>query len=171
MLHLRQKRAHSVLMPAALDVNRDAIKTLVLAVGCTEASKQTGIPLNTILSWSARGKWLDLSPVKPNLPPTVRPIAINAISAPEALKASLSDDSKRSKIGFSKAARKVAEHLAEASPAEIMKRSGQLLNTVKAAATVHGWQAATSGGNTFNLALLCDQAAIQVVSTDPTISE
>lgn len=70
-------------MPAPLDVDREQVRMLVLRVGCTEASQELGIPLNTILSWSARGKWL--KPEKPELPPTVQPRAISTIKPSQAL--------------------------------------------------------------------------------------
>lgn len=62
-------------MPAKLDVDREAVKTLVVAVGCSEASRQTGIPLNTVLAWSARGRWLK----PPAPPPSMIQPAIGAI--------------------------------------------------------------------------------------------
>lgn len=99
LLFLMQKE---IALPVQLDVNKEAIQTLVKAVGCTEAARQTGIPLNTILSWSARGKWLDLASVKPTLPPTVQPRAISAIIAPVALQNSLEGRKHTTKLNLSK---------------------------------------------------------------------
>lgn len=62
-------------MPAALETDREAIRLMVVEYGCTETAKQTGIPLNTVLSWSARGEWL--KPQK--LPPSMVQPAIGAI--------------------------------------------------------------------------------------------
>lgn len=69
-------------MPAPLDVDKEAIRLLVVEYGVTETAKQTNIPLNTLLSWSARGNWLKPQPTP--LPPTVQPRAINAIQPSQA---------------------------------------------------------------------------------------
>src|SRR4051812_23388649 len=54
-------------MPAALDVNREAVRVLCVAVGVREAARKLGLPESTVQSWSQRGGWL-----KPTVqPPTV----------------------------------------------------------------------------------------------------
>lgn len=45
-------------MPAALDIDREAVRTLVVAVGVREAARQLSIAEATVQAWSARGKWV-----------------------------------------------------------------------------------------------------------------
>lgn len=54
-------------MPAALNVDREAVRTLAVAVGVREAARQMDIPEATVQAWSARGEWF----VNPVQPPTV----------------------------------------------------------------------------------------------------
>lgn len=45
-------------MPAALDVNKEAVQVLVGAVGVREAARQMGLSENTVLAWANRGGWV-----------------------------------------------------------------------------------------------------------------
>lgn len=45
-------------MPVALDVNREAVRVLVVAVGVREAARQMNLPAGTVLAWANRGGWL-----------------------------------------------------------------------------------------------------------------
>lgn len=142
-------------MPAPLDVNREAIKTLVLAVGCTEAAKQTGIPLNTILSWSARGNWL--KPAAPQLPPTVQPTAITAINPSDALANVLADNHKQTKLQLSKytldASKKAADSEGD------LKLSRQVKDVAGIMQAVYPEQHQSNGG--IHIGVLTGQVAIQ----------
>lgn len=71
-------------MPAALDVDREQVRMLVVSVGCSEAARQTGINLNTVLQWSARFGWLKALQVKPVLPASMQQPAIGVISGANA---------------------------------------------------------------------------------------
>jgi hypothetical protein len=58
-------------MPAALDVDREAVKTLAIAVGVREAARQMSIPEATVQAWSARFGWFEdkITPKPPHLQP------------------------------------------------------------------------------------------------------
>lgn len=140
-------------MPAPLDVDRDQVRMLVLSVGCTEAAQQTGIPLNTVLSWSARGEWLANAGKPTPLPASMQPRAIPAIVAPvDALMNILSEDERETRISLSKSARKLAKQ-AEDAPLE---QAADVLQAAKTAAIVHRWQdgANTAGSVIVNIALM-----------------
>lgn len=84
-------------MPAALDVNWEAVKTLTLAVGPSEASRQTGISLDAIKQRSARGKWL----VAPALPPSIAQ-PVTGVTAPSAALANtLADRKQKTRMNLS----------------------------------------------------------------------
>lgn len=44
-------------MPPPLNVDREAVRTLAVAVGVREAARQMNIPEATVQAWSARGNW------------------------------------------------------------------------------------------------------------------
>lgn len=150
-------------MPAPLNVDREAVKTLAIAVGVREAARQLSIPEPTVQSWSLRGNWF----AKPALPPTMlRPASGASISPSRALSDTLADDSKRTRLGFAKAARKAAEHLAEADADTILKRSKSMLDAAKTAATVHGWAGNQQAAGGIHIGVLTGQVAIQYTSQD-----
>lgn len=132
-----------MLQSANQQVSREAVKTLAIAVGVREAARQTGINENTVISWSKRDQWF----VNPPKPPTVQAqnkVAISAIKAPsQALQELLASDSTQTKLGFSKAAKTVAEGLGEADYPSLIDKDTALSakSWSGVAATVHSWEA------------------------------
>lgn len=130
-------------MPAPLAVDREAVRTLVVAVGVREAARQLNISENTLCSWSKRGKWTEATrnaqeiAAKRREPETLK---ATAIKPADALANQLADDSQATRIGFSKAARKVAEKLPTMDGAELMDK-----DTAQAAKHWHGVAAGTHG--------------------------
>lgn len=135
-------------MPAALDVNREAVKMLAMEVGVREAARRLGISESTVKSWSDRENWL--APVV--LPPTVLTASIASKQPSVALAEALADDSIATKSGFSKAARRVATHLGDQDAEKLLERdlaaSGAQWSGI--AKTVHGWDA-KSGADGVNV--------------------
>lgn len=127
----------------ALDVDREAVRTLVVALGVREAARQMGLSEDTVSTWSARGKWLQPTP----LPPTMAPQATKAIAPAEALTKALAEDSLNTKIGFSRAAVKVATHLGEKEPGDLIERdtAQSARQWSEIAGKVHGWDAKQDG--------------------------
>lgn len=73
-------------MPAALDVDREAVKMLALTVGVREAARQMNLPEATVQAWAARYGWLKNLPRSVPLPSTViRTPATNATKASDCL--------------------------------------------------------------------------------------
>lgn len=139
-------------MPAALDIDREAVRVLVQAVGVRPAARELGIPEATVQAWSARGNW------RPDEIREERAIAIAATkvqpSGPnpaEAMANILESLSHRSRLGFAKASAKVAEDAADKPVAELIE-DAQAINTwAKTASLAHGW--AGSAGTTVNVAV------------------
>jgi hypothetical protein len=142
-------------MPPPLNVNRESIKTLVIAHGVAEAHRLTGIPLGTIKAWSARFKWLKSKP-----DPIVQPLCNR--SPADALAATLQADNEATKLGLSKAAVKTAKHAARMTPVQVLNVSRDLKNVTDIAEKVHGWnQGQGRGTNVFaNQAVVIDDATI-----------
>lgn len=145
----------------ALQVNKEAVKTLCLDVGVREAARQMGLSENTVKAWSLRGKWFK----QPSLPPTIAASvqlhkSDRIVSAPTAPNASdtlvriLENDSKRTKIGLATATRKAAERFASKSGEQIIDQASELRQIAAAASTVHGWNDKGDGGLNLQLGVM-----------------
>ena len=85
-------------------------------------------------------------------------------SPADALAATLQHDNEQTKLGLSRAARKVADHAAKLRPKAILKDARSLKDIAGVASTVHGWEASQkSGTNVFS-----NQT---VVISDETVTE
>lgn len=140
-----------------LPVNKEAVRTLCIAVGVREAARQLKINEDTVKSWCLRGKWIQRDP-QPTLPPTLRPaenqITPNAPKPSEALQNVLESHSKRTKLGLAKATLKAAERFAKKSGEQIIDQASELRQIAAAASTVHGWAEKTDGGINLQLGVL-----------------
>ena len=134
---------------SANQVSREAVKTLAIAVGVREAARQLGLTESRVLQWSKREKWFAPTPQPPNQG------VITVIKKPsQALSDSLQDDSKATRIGFSKAARKASEKLAQ-MPSETLLEPAVSVSASKwhgIASGTHGW--AEKGNSGINLQIL-----------------
>ena len=128
------------LMPAALDVDREAVKTLAVAIGVREAARQMGLNEDTVRQWSCRESWFAPTPK----PATMQPQTVTDVTKPSvALANVLADDSLHTRVGFSKAARKVATHLGDKEPSTLVERdtAQSARQWAEIAKTTHGWDA------------------------------
>lgn len=101
-------------MPAELDVDREAVRVLVVAVGPREAARQMGISEDAVRQWSSRGGWLKhlRAPTVP--PPSMRAVPVTAVTlAADALINTLSERHKETKLGLSKWSSRTAKALGE----------------------------------------------------------
>lgn len=135
--------------PRRTAVDREAVKTLCVAVGVRKAARQLGLPESTVKSWSTRGKWF-LQPPCVQQPPTVtkvlQPLASSASTPSNSLANLLADDSKQTRIGLSTAARKAATRFAGRTGDQIIKDSQALRHVAAVASSVHGWDENKGGG-------------------------
>jgi hypothetical protein len=122
-------------------IDKESVKTLAIAIGVRNAARKLGLDENRVLKWSERGKWFKAEP-KPQPPTVTQNDVISVIKPSDALAQTLSDDSNATKIGFSRAARKVSQHLAEGT-AKALVRPATAISASKwatVAGQVHGWQ-------------------------------
>lgn len=135
-------------MPPPLDVNREAVRVLVLSIGVREAARQMGLNPDTVSAWSARGKWLEPArrPSVP-LPTSMQPTAPFHASKPESIASkpaqSLENYLKRNgevtRAHLSKAARKGATALAAGTPDKVLRHHKALQSLATVSGRVDGW--------------------------------
>lgn len=130
-------------MPAALDVNREEVRMLVVSVGCREAARQMGLDENTVLQWSARYGWLKGLREKPALPLSMRQPVIGVISPANAQRNVLVEKLLQTRENHLDVALAVSERLKQLPASAHLDKDGAqvLLATGKHAALVGGWNA------------------------------
>ena len=141
----------------AINIDREAVKTLAIAVGVREAARQLGLNENRVLQWSKRGQWF-----KPKPQPPKQSDVITVIKPSEALAETLKQHNNDTKLGLSTAAVKTAKHAATMSPVQVLRVSRGLKNVTEIAEKVHGWHAQSARGtNVFaQQAVVIDDAMI-----------
>lgn len=136
-------------MPAPLDVDKEQIRMLVLAVGVTEAAKQTGIDLSTVKQWSARGKWLAHTrkpPERQQMPLSMQPRAVTLVTSPaDALENTLKERRAQTRLGLSEYAARASRQAAELPDDELLARSVEVKAVASVAESV--WPSERGGGS------------------------
>ncbi len=128
-------------MPAPLAVDREAVRVLVIAVGAREAARRMGLSEDAVRQWCTRGKWLADTKPRQALPLSQQPVATVAKTAALALSDALADDSKQTRLGFSRAYRKAAAHVSELPGSDVVTNAQDIKALAQGAALVHGWDA------------------------------
>ena len=101
-------------MPPPLDVDKEDVRVLVVAVGPREAARQMGLKEATVNQWSARGGWLEhLRPEnQPKAPVSMAPRTVTGVTNPaSALQNTLLERRDKTKLGLSKWAARSSKHL------------------------------------------------------------
>lgn len=144
VLNLRGEHA----MPAALNVNREAVKVLAVAIGVRAAARELGINESTVQQWSQRENWFPV--VKTVHPPTVIERETSVTKTPvEAMR----DVGERSRFALARAGEKAAKHLEKMGGHEIVNKATKYKDIVSASSQLHGWDAKDQAGS-FSLNVL-----------------
>jgi hypothetical protein len=143
----------------AINIDREAVKTLAIAVGVRKAARQLGLKEDTVCKWSERGKWFKPPPLPPQ-----QAVSTVSKSPSNALADTLREHSEQTKLGMATAARTAAKHAANMTPVQVLNVSRDLKNVTDIAEKVHGWN--QQGGRSTNV--FVNQA---VVIDDATIDE
>jgi hypothetical protein len=80
--------------------------------------------------------------------------ATNAISPADALANQLADDSSKTRIGLSKAAKSAAEEFQGMPGHAVIKQAKQLRDITATASTLHGWEERKEGGLNLNVGIV-----------------
>jgi hypothetical protein len=96
--------------------DREAVKTLAIAVGVREAARQLNLNENTVISWSKRDNWFPTpQPIILSPKANQNKVATSAIKPSDALANTLNDRKKQSKLGLSKYAADASERAAKSN--------------------------------------------------------
>jgi len=147
-------------MPAPLDLDEvggwEAVKVLAMAVGVREAARRMNLPEATVQARSAREGWMQDIPRSQPLPPTMRQTATGATKPSVAYAEILKEDNRETRLDHSRAARKVARHVANLEPEEVLQIMPSVLQNIKGAALVHGWSTGNNGQPSVRLDLIAN---------------
>lgn len=142
--------------PEHRTIDREAVRVLVVAVGCREAGRQLGIPTGTIQCWSSRYKWTEKRlaaerAITPDTPTTIAELTpeimqaqcktptLTASHAADTLARTLKADSEATKTNLSFATRTASESLRNRSGQWIVNNAKQLRDIAATASQIHGW--------------------------------
>ena len=89
-------------MPAPLQVDKEAVRALVVAVGVREAARQMGIAEGTVQAWSARYKWTEKVKAAQQLAIASKPVQPIATKPADALANVLVERKEKSRTHLSK---------------------------------------------------------------------
>jgi hypothetical protein len=123
-------------MPAPLNVNREAVKTLAIAIGVRQAARKMGLDEKTVLGWSHRHNWFKGE----HEPPSVN--GCKSVKSPEVMAASevmaeiLADDERETRLSLAKYARKCSKSAASSPDLDKARLVHKVAQT---AGIVHRW--------------------------------
>jgi hypothetical protein len=134
-------------MPAALNVNREAVKALAVNIGVRRAARELGLSESTVMQWSKRENWF---PPPATLPPTVVERVSTVSKSPvDAMR----DVGERSRFALALAGEKAAKHLQAMGGHEIVNKATKYKDIVSATSQLHGFDAKNEAGS-FSLNVL-----------------
>jgi hypothetical protein len=140
-------------MPAPLDVNREAVRVLVLSVGVRVAARQMGIPQATVQAWSARGKWLRQTRDQPaTMPKPLSMVSATIATKPHfSLQNTIQEEGDRTRVALLRSSRKAAEHVDAMQPRDILNNAKSLYYVATVAEKAAGWGENGTGGTAVNI--------------------
>lgn len=142
-------------MPAALDVNWEAVKMLALQVGIREAARQMELTESAVMQRSAREGWLANLPRSAPLPASmVR--TVSSVSTPsQLLIQSMAEDSQGCRSTALRVAHRALKRVERCDDDELMQPDvADVLNKhTKTASVAGGWNAGAQIGAKINLHL------------------
>jgi len=136
-------------MPAALEIDREAVKVIALAVGVREAARQYGLNEDTVAAWSAREGWFK----KEQEVARVQEEAVWKKQERQGLQASASKTPAsimkswdgETRFDLAKGLRAGAAVVADMDGQEVLMAAQQVGTLAKTAALVHGWSVNITG--------------------------
>lgn len=127
-------------MPARLDVDREAVKTLVVAIGVREAARRMNLPEATVQAWSARFGWVRQSDaIKAEV--NAKRLQPTATKPSIALAETISDNCVRARVALSKTALNAGQAFEKLKGKTVIgkDKSTAFRNITAATAQIGGW--------------------------------
>ena len=146
-------------------VDREAVRTLAVAIGVREAARQLGLSEERVMKWSQRGHWLKAE-AKPQ-PPTVTRNDVRTVRKPaEVLMYKLQEQSQNTRLGLSKAALKAARVFQKSDGEYVIGKAKAFRAITSAAGDIHRWQdEEKQGAATPPLRVYASNAIVNVKAT------
>lgn len=113
-----------------MEVDRESVKTLAIAIGVRKAARRLGLNEDRVLQWSKRGNWL-----KPTAQPPKQGDVITVISPSQALAETLNDHETETRLSLARSTRRLAKDSEEAT----LRDADKVYTVAKTAGIVHGW--------------------------------
>lgn len=111
----RNYRCSAWRMPAALDVDKEAVRTLVIAVGVREAARRMGLAEGTVQDWSATGGWVAGHKAALATAPSSKAVQPHPTKAADALSATLAQRKEKTHLYLSKYVESASKQASQAS--------------------------------------------------------
>jgi len=124
------------------------IRAAAVAIGVREAARRAAADLPPdeqerfvfrVLKRSMRERWMEVHK-QPAPTGNAKPVSSQVLKGSEAIQSSLQADNEATKIAWSKAGRRAAEHFAKLKPSVNTKRAIAAKNWHSVAAGTHGWR-------------------------------
>lgn len=130
-------------MPAALDVDWEAIKTLAIAVGAREAARRLGMSEDAVRQRCTRERWMADLPRSQTLPLSVRQPVATVATPSQVMAASMREKAVRGRAAALTAGCKALERIAEMDADELIlpESADVALKWTKQHATAAGYGA------------------------------
>lgn len=134
-------------MPAALDIDREAVRVLVVAIGPRAAARELGLEEDTVCQWSSRYEWVKQAEemrVKAAAANRERAKARGELSSvvskspADALAEVIATEGTATRIGAVRYARKAVEHAGSLCGADALAVAGDVKQAMQVLAIADG---------------------------------
>lgn len=141
-------------MPAALDIDREAVRVLVVAIGPRAAARELGLSEDVVRQWSSRFGWIkqaeearDKAAIEKRTREEARGIVSPQVtkSPGDALAEVIARDGTATRIGAVRYAKKVVEHAESLEPGAGLAAAGDVKAAMQVLAIADG---SGAGGST-----------------------
>lgn len=151
-------------MPAALEVDKEQVRIIALAVGVREAARQFGLSEGTVSYWSAKEGWMD----KQEQVEAAQAMAIERVKSKQGVQAVPSGAqvmegmNGETRYGHAVGAHKVAQKIQTMDADELFLSAPLLAQHAKHAQAVFGWAQNVTGAIRLDVLASCssDQAPV-----------
>lgn len=150
-------------MPAALDLDWEAVKTLSVAIGVAEAVRRMGIEAHAMAvyqrarreGWQIKDRPRDVA-----LPATVHKVVKLVKTPSQVMAEELKDLGSRSRLSLARGLAKGAAHVENLPPETVLADAQNVKSLVQSTSVVHGWNNSAPTVNV-NLGMTAQREQVQ----------